>query len=97
MARRGRGRYVVPGANLDPFYNQVARQHGFAGRANDLKYYLAQRMNIPLEPGYNGHLLSKDAGRIGGNIGGPMVREMIRYAETRLSGTTGTRQTTTRG
>ena len=85
MARRGSNRRVVPEANLAPVYSEVARQHGFTGRPQDLKFFLAQRMNIPFDPGYNGNLLSRDAGRIGGNIGGPMVREMIRLAESQLA------------
>lgn len=48
------------------------------------KFEVAQDLGIPLQRGYNGDLRAKDAGTIGGHIGGPMVRLMIRYAESSL-------------
>lgn len=48
------------------------------------KFEVARDLGIPLQRGYNGDLKAKDAGTIGGHIGGPMVRLMIRYAESSL-------------
>lgn len=48
------------------------------------KFEVAQDLGIPLQRGYNGDLRARDAGMIGGHIGGPMVRLMIRYAESSL-------------
>lgn len=44
------------------------------------KYEVAHELDVPLSPGYNGHLTSHDAGRIGGRLGGQMVKEMVRMA-----------------
>jgi len=88
MARRGRRRrYVFPNTDLTPIKRTVARNYGFFGDPDEVKYHIAQQLNIPLTPGYNGELPSREAGRVGGNIGGPMVREMIRFAEEQLAQT----------
>jgi len=50
------------------------------------KFEVADDLGIPLRRGYNGDLRSRDAGAIGGRIGGRMVRLMIRYAESSLWG-----------
>ncbi len=44
------------------------------------KFEAAEELNIPLKKGYNGNLTAHDAGRIGGQLGGSMVKEMIRFA-----------------
>jgi hypothetical protein len=53
------------------------------------KMRIAQELGIQLNiGGDNGHLTSRDAGRIGGRmggrIGGEMVRRMVVYAENHL-------------
>jgi small acid-soluble spore protein D (minor alpha/beta-type SASP) len=48
------------------------------------KFEVAEDLGIPLSRGYNGNLRARDAGAIGGRIGGRMVRLMIRYAESAL-------------
>jgi len=35
---------------------------------NNMKYEIAKEIGVNLKQGYNGDLLSRDAGRIGGNI-----------------------------
>ena len=47
---------------------------------NKFKYEVANEVGVNLKQGYNGHLSSKDAGRIGGN----MVRKMIQQAENNM-------------
>ncbi len=54
------------------------------------KYEVAQKLGIPLnKDGDNGHLSSRDAGRIGGHmggkIGGNMVKEMVAFAKQHLA------------
>lgn len=44
------------------------------------KYDVASSLDIPLQKGYNGNLTSHDAGRIGGQLGGNMVKELIQSA-----------------
>lgn len=52
---------------------------------DQLKFEIAQELGVPLQPGYNGDLTARDAGRIGGKIGGSMVRRMIALAEQALA------------
>lgn len=49
------------------------------------KMEIASELGINLNPHYNGNLSTKDAGRIGGVIGGNMVRSMIMYAEENMA------------
>ena len=51
----------------------------------NVKYEVANEVGVPLKEGYNGNMTAKQAGKIGGHIGGPMVREMIKMAEKNLS------------
>lgn len=51
---------------------------------NNVKYEVAKQLGIPLQQGYNGHLTTESAGKIGGQIGGSMVREMVRIAQQNL-------------
>ena len=44
------------------------------------KYEVASEVGVTLKDGYNGHLSSRDAGRIGGN----MVRKLIQQAESQM-------------
>jgi small acid-soluble spore protein D (minor alpha/beta-type SASP) len=50
------------------------------------KFEVAQELGIPLTRGDNGELTTRDAGAIGGRIGGRMVRILVRYAESSLAG-----------
>lgn len=51
---------------------------------DNVKYEVAEDKGIPLKQGYNGNLTSKQAGTVGGEIGGNMVKEMIQMAEKQL-------------
>lgn len=48
------------------------------------KFEVAEDLGIPLSRGYNGTLTTRDAGAIGGRIGGRMVRLLVRYAKAQL-------------
>lgn len=48
------------------------------------KYEAAKEVGVPLDPKYNGNLSAKEAGKIGGSLGGQMVREMIKMAEEKM-------------
>lgn len=90
MARRRSRRAVVPGAehSLDILKATVMKDKGYEvdpNRPNNVKYEVARSLGIPLQPGYNGGLRSEDAGKIGGPIGGAMVREMVQMAQEQLS------------
>jgi hypothetical protein len=49
---------------------------------NQMKYEVANSMNVNLKQGYNGDLTSREAG----SIGGEMVKRMIAYAEQNMGG-----------
>jgi small acid-soluble spore protein D (minor alpha/beta-type SASP) len=49
------------------------------------KYKVADSLHVPLQKGYNGNLTAHDAGRIGGQLGGSMVKEMVRAAKERMT------------
>ena len=49
-----------------------------------VKYEVAKEQGVPLKQGYNGHLTSEQAGKVGGPIGGNMVKEMVRMAQKKL-------------
>ncbi|WP_127531290.1 alpha/beta-type small acid-soluble spore protein [Paenibacillus kobensis] len=90
MSRRNRNRLLVPEARqgMNMFKADVMRQEGYAvnpARPDDVKYEVAKSLGVPLQEGDNGNLSTEDAGRVGGAIGGSMVREMIRLAQQRLA------------
>ncbi|MGE8205801.1 small, acid-soluble spore protein, alpha/beta type [Heyndrickxia sp. NPDC080065] len=89
MSRRSK-RTLVPGARnaLDDFKGKVMANKGYQvnpNEPNNVKYEVAKEQGVPLKKGYNGHLTSEEAGKVGGPIGGNMVREMIRMAQEQLS------------
>lgn len=89
MARRRNRRPVISGAGkgLDALKVQVMQQQGYNVNGiepNDVKYEVARNLGIPLQKGYNGQMSTEDAGKVGGEIGGAMVREMVRMAQQRL-------------
>ena len=47
-----------------------------------LKFETASEVGVDLKEGYNGDLLAKDAGKVGGT----MVKKMIAMAERQLAG-----------
>lgn len=89
MARRRNRKTAWPGAeqSLDIFKAKVMEKEGFrSNRGPDsVKYEVARSLGVPLQQGYNGHLKSEDAGKVGGRIGGSMVKEMIRMAKEQIS------------
>lgn len=92
MSRRSRRNYAypVPSASIESFKAHVMKQEGYnvnpGQPAEDVKYEVARSLGVPLRQGDNGHLKTEEAGRIGGQIGGAMVREMIRMAQEKLAG-----------
>ena len=61
--------------------NQIAVPNA-KGMLDKLKYESASEVGVNLTQGYNGDILAKDAGRVGGN----MVKKMIQYAENNMPG-----------
>lgn len=61
----------------------------YAKNLEKAKYQVARELGIQFNiEGDNGHLTSRDAGRIGGRLGGKlggnMVKRMVEYAEEQL-------------
>ncbi|XXM74378.1 alpha/beta-type small acid-soluble spore protein [Lysinibacillus sphaericus] len=51
----------------------------------EAKFEVAREQGIPLDNRYNGKLTSEQAGKIGGRMGGNMVKELVRMAQENLN------------
>jgi small acid-soluble spore protein D (minor alpha/beta-type SASP) len=82
MARR-RNKILVPEARngLDALKAKVAN----TGNPEDAKFEAAEEVGVPLKKGYNGQLTSEQAGKVGGRLGGSMVRELVKMAQENLA------------
>lgn len=80
MARRNK--ILVPEARqaLDDLKAQVAGTM----KAEDAKFETAKEIGVPLVKGYNGGLTTREAGKVGGRLGGGMVRELVKMAQDSL-------------
>ncbi len=84
-----RNKILVPSAReeLDKLKARVMKEQGYEvdmDKPDDVKYEIAEELSIPLKKGYNGKLTAEQAGKIGGPIGGSMVKEMIRMAQEQM-------------
>ncbi|MDQ0220225.1 alpha/beta-type small acid-soluble spore protein [Peribacillus cavernae] len=81
MARRNR--ILVPEARegLDNLKAKVANTQN----SDNAKFEAAEEAGVPLEKGYNGQLTARQTGKIGGRLGGSMVRELVKMAEESLN------------
>ncbi len=87
MARNNK--ILVPEARtgLDQLKARVMKDKGYQvnpEKPDNVKYEIAREQGIPLKEGYNGQLTSEQAGKIGGPIGGNMVKEMIKMAQEQM-------------
>ncbi|MCM3667059.1 alpha/beta-type small acid-soluble spore protein [Mesobacillus subterraneus] len=80
MARRNK--ILVPEARqaLDDLKAQVAGTM----KAEDAKFETAKEIGVPLTKGDNGGLTTREAGKVGGRLGGGMVRELVKMAQESL-------------
>jgi small acid-soluble spore protein D (minor alpha/beta-type SASP) len=90
MSRRSSRRLVVPEAEqgLNAFKAVIMQREGYLvnpKKPEDVKYEVAKKMGIPLKPSDNGILTTENAGKIGGKIGGAMVRELVRLGKEQLA------------
>ncbi|ETI68240.1 MULTISPECIES: alpha/beta-type small acid-soluble spore protein [Neobacillus] len=81
MARRNK--ILVPEARrgLDELKAKVVQ----SGSPEHAKFEAAEEVGVPLKKGYNGQLTSEQAGKVGGRLGGSMVRELVKMAQENLS------------
>ncbi|ALC80638.1 MULTISPECIES: alpha/beta-type small acid-soluble spore protein [Bacillus] len=80
MARRNKLLVPEARAGVDRLKARIANTQD----PQKAKYEAAKEVGVPLDQKYNGNLTSKEAGKIGGSLGGQMVREMIKMAEEKL-------------
>jgi predicted exporter len=85
-----RRRILVPEARnaVDQLKGKVMQQAGYSvdkENPNNVKFEVAKELDVPLNQAYNGNIKAEQAGKIGGNIGGKMVREMIKMAQQNLT------------
>lgn len=74
-------------ASLDQFKAKVMENEGYQvdkENPDKVKYEVAKEIGVPLKEGYNGRLTSMEAGKVGGKIGGNMVKELVRMAQERM-------------
>ncbi|MFC4766330.1 small, acid-soluble spore protein, alpha/beta type [Effusibacillus consociatus] len=96
MARR-RNRLLVPEAReaLDRLKCEIIQDKtksedvSCTTNPNDIKYTVAQQVGVPLVPGDNGDLTAREVGKVGGQIGGSMVRRLVELAQQQLEQATG--------
>ncbi len=84
-----KNKILVPEAqdSMNQLKTDVMKNEGYTvnnEHPEDVKYEVADELGIPLKKGYNGNLASKDAGKVGGAIGGKMVSELIKIAKRNL-------------
>lgn len=87
MARNNK--ILVPDARkgLDKLKAEVMKEQGYDVNVENpdiVKYEIADELGIRLKKGYNGKITAEKAGKIGGPIGGNMVREMVRLAQEQM-------------
>lgn len=87
MARNNK--ILVPEAReeLDQLKSRVMKAKGYevnSAEPDDVKYEVANEQGIPLKRKNNGQLTSEQAGKIGGPIGGNMVKEMVKIAQEQM-------------
>lgn len=83
MARRNRNKILVREARkgLDDLKAKVAG----TDNPENAKFEAAQEVGVPLTKGYNGNLTSEQAGKVGGRLGGSMVKELVKMAQENLA------------
>jgi len=79
MARKNRNKILVPESRQA--LDQLKAKVSGTSKPEDAALEVAKELGIPLKEGYNGKLTSEEAGKVGGRIGGNMVKELIKIAQ----------------
>ncbi|MBD8033332.1 MULTISPECIES: alpha/beta-type small acid-soluble spore protein [Solibacillus] len=79
MAKRNRNKLLVPESRQQ--LDQLKAKVSGTSKPEDAALEVAKELGIPLKEGYNGKLTSEEAGKVGGRIGGNMVKELVRMAQ----------------
>lgn len=83
MARRNKILVDNARTGLDLLKTKVAGVNNH----DEAKFEAANEVGIPLKSGYNGQMTSMQAGRIGGYLGGSMVKTLVKMARENLNKT----------
>ncbi|MGN7478570.1 small, acid-soluble spore protein, alpha/beta type [Solibacillus silvestris] len=79
MAKKNRNKIIVPEARQE--LDQLKAKVAGASKPEDAALEVAKELGIPMKDGYNGQLTSAEAGKVGGKIGGGMVRELVKMTQ----------------
>lgn len=79
MGRNNRNKILVPEARKE--LDELKAKVTGANNPEEAKLEVANELGIPLRSGYNGELTSAQVGKIGGKIGGNMVKELVKMAQ----------------
>ena len=82
MAKKNRNKILVPEARQE--LDQLKAKVSSANKPESAALEVAKELGIPLKDGYNGKLTSAEAGKVGGKIGGSMVKELVRMAQENI-------------
>jgi small acid-soluble spore protein D (minor alpha/beta-type SASP) len=73
---------LVPEAQLA--LNQLKAKIVNSPSPDNAKFEVANELGIPFNERYNGELTSHQAGKVGGRLGGSMVKELVKLAQESL-------------
>ena len=82
MGRNNRNKILVPEARKE--LDELKAKVTGTNNPEDAKVEVANELGIPLKNGYNGDLTAAQVGKIGGKIGGNMVKELVKIAQESL-------------
>ena len=82
MTKKNRNKILVPEARQE--LNELKAKVIGTSNPEDAALEVAKELGIPLKDGYNGQLTSAEAGKVGGKIGGSMVKELIKMAQENI-------------
>ena len=83
MAKNNRNKILVPEARQG--LDQLKAKVSGTNNPEDAALEVAKELGIPLKEGYNGKLTSEEAGKVGGRIGGSMVKELVKLAQENMN------------
>ncbi|SMO86364.1 alpha/beta-type small acid-soluble spore protein [Melghirimyces algeriensis] len=90
MARRRRNQLLVPEARAEMERLKARVVSDQTGKvlhnSVETKAEMARQAGVSFQPkGYNGDMKTEEAGKMGGSVGGQMVKELVKMAEEELS------------
>ncbi|MER1986739.1 MAG: alpha/beta-type small acid-soluble spore protein [Solibacillus sp.] len=82
MGRNNRNKILVPEARKE--LDELKAKVTGTNNPEEAKLEVANELGIPLKKGYNGELTAAQVGKVGGKIGGNMVKELVKIAQESL-------------